>query len=77
MAKITNTGELREFLCQAINMVANGQMDTEKARNITKLAAQVNESLYSEVKVQKTKIELGHEADRFGLLGFSSDDPSK
>ena len=51
MAKITTTGDLRDFLCSAINSVANGTMDVEKARNITKLAGQVNESFYSEVKV--------------------------
>lgn len=68
MAKITKTGELREFLCSAINMVANGTMDAEKARNITKLASQVNESMYVEVKVAKTKIELGQESSKFGSL---------
>ena len=68
MAKITNTGELRAFLCSAINAVGNGTMDAEKARNITKLAGQVNESLYAEVKVAKTKIELGVEADKMGGL---------
>lgn len=68
MAKITNTGQLRDFLCSAINAVGNGTMDAEKARNITKLAGQVNESLYAEVKVAKTKIELGVEADKIGAL---------
>ena len=51
MAKITNAGELREFLCLAINNVANGTLDAGKARDIVKLASQVNESLYAEVKV--------------------------
>jgi hypothetical protein len=75
MAKITNTGQLRDFLCAAINAVGNGTMDAEKARNITKLAGQVNESLYAEVKVAKTKIELGVEADKIGslMLGVGSE----
>ena len=73
MAKITNTGELRAFLCSAINSVANGTMDVEEARNITKLAGQVNESLYAEVKVAKTKIELGQEAAKFGSLELGED----
>jgi|TARA_R110000824_G_scaffold192484_4_gene374696 hypothetical protein len=68
MAKITTTGDLREFLCSAINAVANGTMDADKARNITKLAGQVNESFYSEVKVAKTQIELGREASSLGNL---------
>ena len=74
MSKITNTSQLRDFLCSAINSVSNGTMSTDKARNITKLAAQVNESLYAEVKVAKTKKELGEEADKFGSLSLSSED---
>jgi len=70
MAKITTTGDLREMLCSAINSVANGTMDIAKAREMTKLAGQVNESFYSEVKVAKTKIELGKEADAIGLLAI-------
>ncbi len=68
MAKITNAGKLREFLCSSINAVGNGTMSTDKARDITRLAAQVNESLYAEVKVAKTQIELGKEASKFGSL---------
>ena len=68
MAKINNTGELREFLCSTINMVANGTFDVNKAKEVTKIAAQINESLYAEVKVAKTQIELGHEAAKFGAL---------
>jgi len=68
MAKITNTGELREFLCSAINSVANGTFDVNKAKEVTKIAAQINESLYAEVKVAKTQIELGNEAAKFGDL---------
>jgi len=68
MAKITNTGELREFLCSAINGVANGTFDVNKAKEVTKIAAQINESLYAEVKVAKTQIDLGNEAAKFGEL---------
>lgn len=70
MGKITTTGDLREMLCSAINGVANGTMDIAKAREMTKLAGQVNESFYSEVKVAKTKIELGKEADAIGMLSI-------
>ena len=73
MAKIKNTGDLREFLCSAINSVANGTMDTDKARNVTKLAAQVNESLYSEVKVARMRLELREEAAKFGALNLAAD----
>ncbi|WP_395504757.1 hypothetical protein [Ectopseudomonas hydrolytica] len=71
MSKITTTGELREFLASAINAVANGTMDTEKARNITKLAAQVNESFYSEIKIAKVQLEMGKESCSLGALPIS------
>ena len=72
MAKITNTGELRDFLCSTINQVANGTFDIAKAKEVTKLASQVNESLYAEVKVAKLQIELGKEAEKFGSLGIGA-----
>ena len=72
MSKITNTGELRDFLCGAINGVANGTFDVNKAKEVTKIAAQINESLYAEVKVAKTQIELGAEAAKFGALNLGT-----
>lgn len=72
MAKITNTGELRELLCSAINAVANGTMDADKARNITKIAGQVNESLYAEVKVKKLQMELKQASSDFGELSLTA-----
>jgi hypothetical protein len=73
---IQTSGELREFLCMCINSVANGSMDTEKARNITKLAAQLNESVYSEIKAAKTQVELGRAASDFGALKLHEIEPS-
>lgn len=70
MAKITTSGGLREFLCSAINSVGNGTMETDKARNITKLAAQVTENLYAEAKIAKLQVELGAEASKFGSLNL-------
>ncbi len=70
MAKITTTGELREFLCSAINLVANGTFDVNKAKEVTKIAAQINENLYAEVKVAKTLLELGKETQKFGSLSL-------
>lgn len=74
MSKITNAGELREFLCSAINGVANGTFDTQKAKEVVKLSSQINESLYAEVKVAKLQIELGREASKMGDLNLGSDD---
>lgn len=71
MAKITTVGDLREFLCSTINGVANGTFDINKAREITKLAGQVNESFYSEVKVAKTQLEMGRKASELGKLNVN------
>ena len=68
MAKITTAGELREYLSQTITGVGNGTIQTDKARDITKLAAQINESFYSEIKVAKVMTELGNEASKMGEL---------
>ena len=68
MAAIETAGDLRKFLCQSINSVANGTMDISKAREITKLAGQVNESFYSEVKVARLKIDMQKTADEMGAL---------
>lgn len=72
MSKITTTGELREFLCSAIDAVANGTMDADKARNITKLAGQINESIYAEIKVAKTQLEMHKPAATVGDMKLGS-----
>lgn len=68
MAKISTAGDLREFLCSSINAVANGTMDIAKAREVTKLAGQVNESFYSEVKVARLQMDMQREAAELGKL---------
>lgn len=66
--KIKNTGELREFLVDMLVGIKNGHLDLDKARNITKMAAQINESFYSEIKIAKVQMEAGQEAAKLGLL---------
>ncbi len=56
---IRTTGELREFLVQAMQDVRAGKMKPDDASRLTKIAAQVNESFYSEVKIAKTNREAG------------------
>tara|TARA_Y100000592_G_scaffold94751_1_gene160043 strand:- start:4950 stop:5096 length:147 start_codon:yes stop_codon:yes gene_type:complete len=43
-------------------------MDIAKAREVTKLAGQVNESFYSEVKVARLQMDLEEEANKLGSL---------
>ena len=68
MAAINTAGDLRKFLCNSINSVANGTMDISKAREVTKLAGQVNESFYSEVKVARLQIDMKKEVHKLGSL---------
>lgn len=68
---IKTTGQLREFLTNMIVGVKDGHIDSDKARNITKMAAQINESFYSEIKIAKVQIEIGAEAAKLGELAIN------
>lgn len=69
MAKsIKTTGELREFLVNMIVGIKDGDIKPDEARNITKLAAQINESFYSEIKIAKVQLEAGVTAAELGML---------
>ncbi len=62
MSKIQNVGQLREFLSNAILAVKNGDMNVQSASQIQKLAAQINESFYAEIKVAQVRRALGDES---------------
>lgn len=55
---IATTGQLRSFLAQTIEDVKSGSIDLDKAARITKLAAQINESFYAEVKIAQVAADL-------------------
>lgn len=57
--KIKTTGELRDFLVDMILGVKSGDIDLDKASRITKLAGQINESFYAEIKIAKVRAEAG------------------
>ena len=63
MSTIKTTGQLREFLVKMMLCTKEGSIDADKARNITKLAAQINESFYSEIKIAKVMTEAGNLGD--------------
>lgn len=68
---IKTTGELRAFLAKAMVDVQSGAMDLDRANRIVKLAGQINESLYAEVKVAKMRFDVNEPPDTLGetLLG--------
>ena len=65
---IKTTGDLRNYLASIVVSVGNGTCDPQKAREIVKVAGQINESFYSEVKVQRLKMDLKQSADSFGNM---------
>lgn len=70
--QIKTTGDLREFLVLMMLGVKNGDVEPDRARNITKMAAQVNESFYSEIKIAKVQVEAGKTASTLGKLPINS-----
>jgi hypothetical protein len=55
--------------------VKNGDLDLDKARNITKLAGQINESFYAEVKVAKVRAEAGAIMPALGAMQVGNEAP--
>ncbi len=70
--KIKTTGEMRDFLATMMIGVKNGDLDLDKASRITKLAGQINESFYAEIKVAKIRAEAGENMPAFGKMQISS-----
>ena len=71
-AKIRTSGQLRAFLCDTMTALRTGECDIDAAAKITKLATQVNESFYAEVKVNNARAEMGEAIDKFGTLGIGA-----
>ncbi len=69
--RIRTTGEIRQFLCDAIVAVKDGDMNLDVARTVGKLAAQVTESIYSETKVLQFQKEAGAVVGELGALKVS------
>lgn len=65
---IKTSGELREFLAQSMESVRSGELAIDRASQITKLAAQINESFYSEIKIARTSSEAGRKVAELGRL---------
>jgi hypothetical protein len=70
-ARIKTTGELREFLVNMMLGVKNGEVKIDEAARITKLAAQIHESFYSEIKIAKVQIESGQQTAALGTLSIN------
>lgn len=67
-SEIKSTGELRQFLVDMMINVKAGILAIDRAAIITKMAGQVNESFYSEIKVARVQKEAGIKAAALGAL---------
>jgi hypothetical protein len=54
--------------------VKNGHVAPEKASQITKMAAQINESLYAEIKATRVLSDLKKQVPEFGDLPIGEKD---
>lgn len=55
---LTNTRELRQFLVEQMQGVANGRVNSEKAKSIANLSQQIYNTLNIEVKLAISKAKL-------------------
>jgi hypothetical protein len=78
-AVITTTGELREYLLKAMEWVRLGEMDIDQASKIIKMAQQVNEGLYAEIKSARVTRDLDpmSVAPPLGALSLLRTNPEK
>lgn len=66
--KIETAGQLRQFLATTMRDLKAGTVDPDTASRVTKLAAQINESMYAEIKVLRISHELNQQVEKFGNL---------
>lgn len=67
-AKITNSGQLREFLANMMIGVKDGDVKVDEARTIVKLAEKINENYYAELKVAQINLSLERKVAELGKL---------
>jgi hypothetical protein len=72
--KLINTGKLRNFLSDAMVKMEAGEMTAEDVGALAKLAGQINESLYAEIRFQRLQLELKREVGKFGELIIGDDE---
>ena len=65
---IKTTGQLRGFLAELMVGLKNGTVELETASGVTKIAGQINESFYAEIKVGKLRAESGEDMPGLGNM---------
>lgn len=71
-AKISNTGQLREFLANMLIGVKDGDVRVDEARTMVKLAEKINESYYAEIKMANVAQQLERKVADLGKLPINA-----
>lgn len=71
---LNTSGKVRDFLAMAMLGVKSGDLAIDKASQISKLAAQLNDSLYSEAKLATLMAKSGKMPPRLGQLPIGESD---
>ncbi len=77
MDTIETAGDLREYLCNAVKDVVNGDLDLDKAREITKLTTQVNNSMNVEIKAIRLEVDLSRKPKTLGDTPINDHEPEE
>lgn len=68
--QIQTAGQLREFLCMQLLGIKNGDVEINKASAITKMAEQITNSLYSEMKMKQLQLAAGENYAKIGSMAL-------
>ena len=68
--QIKTTGQLRSVLSEVLTQLRDRAIEPDEARMVVKTATAINESLYSEAKIQTVLREAGEAAPKFGRLAI-------
>lgn len=68
--QIESTADLRKFLCNSIVGIKNGDLDVQKASQITKMSEQIISSLYVEMKAQQMAMLMQKPAEKIGDMNL-------
>lgn len=71
MSSVKTTAQLREFLLSTMEEVKAGKLTFERANVAIKGAAQVNESIYAELKAKQLAKSLGEGSVAFGKMALT------
>lgn len=77
MSSVKTAGQLRQFILESMEEVKAGKLTPERASIAIKGAAQINESIYSEIKAKQLAKSMGEVVHQFGKLPLVEDNEAQ